>query len=128
MGCQMPALGALKPAMAKAKARPKKIAEGWPDFADRLTLAVAKRKREGELSQNAIAEAAGIESGQFTKILSGERALGLTVNTLLLLADALRVNPMWLMVGEEPSGLSKARPAPTSAPPSAAPPRVRVAK
>lgn len=103
----MPALGAVKSAVGKPKARPKKIVTEWLGFPERLEMAVKQRMRETGVSQNAIADEVGVESGQFSKILSGERATGLTVNTLLLLATALDVNPMWLMTGREPSGLSK---------------------
>jgi DNA-binding Xre family transcriptional regulator len=116
LGCQMPALRAVKLLVAKAKARPKKIVAEWRGFADRLKLAVSARMRERDVSQNSIADAVGIESGQFSKILSGERALGLTVNTLLLIAEALDVRPLWLMTGEEPSGIRRAKT--TSTPPA----------
>lgn len=97
--------------MAKAKNRPKVFADEWRGFAGRLKFAVDTRMREEGLSQNDIASAASIDSGQLTKILSGERALGVQANTVLLLARALRANVLWLLTGEEPSGLAPSRPA-----------------
>ncbi len=99
--------------MAKA-ARPKKLkklADGWAGFAGRLRYAITERQRQAEergdeLTQNDIAATANVDSGQLTKIASGERTKGLTVNTLLWLAKALDVRPIWLMTGEEPSGLA----------------------
>jgi transcriptional regulator with XRE-family HTH domain len=109
--------------VAKAKARNRRIAEGWEGFPDRLDYAIRERKREWALSQNAIASAAGLDSGQLTKILSGERARGVAANTVLLLAEALKVSPLWLMANVEPSGLGKLavpHEAPSSPPSSSA--------
>lgn len=110
--------------MAKAK-RPKVIAPEWRGFSARLGYAVEARQRESELSQNDIAAAAGIDSGQLSKILSGERATGVQANTVILLATALQVRPLWLLTGVEPSGLGNAsagRVEPTGESP--APPRI----
>lgn len=115
--------------MTKAPRKPRKpkvIAPEWRGFASRLKFAVGTRRSESDLSQNDLAAAAGIDSGQMTKILSGERALGVQANTVVLLARSLRVSVSWLMTGEEPSGL---QPAPTGQvePPSVTPTPGRVA-
>lgn len=97
-------------AKTKAKAPPKakKIASGWRGFKGRLAYAIQTRQDETpELTQNDVADSAGIDSGQLAKILSGERALGVTANTVLLLAEALDVSALWLMTGVEPSGLAR---------------------
>lgn len=96
--------------VSKVRARPKKIAEGWTGFAGRLRYALGERQRlTPELTQNDVAKEAGIDSGQLTKILGGKRALGATANTVLLLAEALDVRVVWLMTGQEPSGLPERR-------------------
>lgn len=105
--------------VTKAKRRPrgaKVIAPEWRGFSERLEYAVRIRQKETGLSQNAVADAASIDSGQMTKILSGERALGVQANTVVLFAKALRVNVGWLMTGIEPSGLSPADLEPESTP------------
>jgi transcriptional regulator with XRE-family HTH domain len=84
------------------------MADGWAGFRGRLAYAIDQRKlARPELTQNAIAEAAGMDSGQISKILSGKRTRGVAANTVLLLAEALDVRPLWLMTGEEPSGISR---------------------
>lgn len=105
----------------KEKPGPKKVAAGWRGFRGRLRYAIDERQSENpNLSQNDVAERAGIDSGQIAKILSGERAMGVQANTVLLLAEALDVSPVWLMKGVEPSGLSReqppVRPVPSSRP------------
>ncbi len=119
--CQPPADGAFELGVAKTRGKTKRMAKGWSGFAGRLRYAVDERKLETPgLTQNDIANRAGIDTGQFAKILSGARARGATANTVLLLAEALDVEPVWLMKGVEPSGLSRQAPqqADTVPPPS----------
>ncbi len=105
--------------VTKQRGGPKKVADGWPGFAGRLRYAVGVRQADSPgLTQNDIAARAGIDSGQFAKILSGKRALGATANTVLLLADALDVRPIWLMTGLEPSGLKATQRESEAPPPS----------
>lgn len=52
----------------------------------------ARRLREAaELSQDAVAESMGVEQGYLSRIEAGQK--NLTLDTLELLARALRVNP-----------------------------------
>lgn len=109
-------------AASKGKRQRRSTAE-WAGFPERLRFAVGTRQREQpDLTQNAIAEAADMNGGNLTKILDGTKAQGVTANTVILLAHALRVRPVWLLTGEEPSGLSGgasvARDAPTPLPES----------
>lgn len=100
-----------------ATPRPRQIAPEWAGFAERLNFAVSTRRREDPgLTQNAIAEAAYVDSGNLVKILDGTKAQGVTANTVILLARALRVRPTWLLTGEEPSGLVPLRTAGSIAP------------
>jgi transcriptional regulator with XRE-family HTH domain len=82
------------------------VAPEWRGFPGRLRYAVNERiaERPG-LSQNEIAASAGVDSGNFSKYMSGEKVVGVTANTVIMLARALRVRPAWLLLGEEPSGL-----------------------
>jgi transcriptional regulator with XRE-family HTH domain len=87
--------------------KPKETAPEWKGFSGRLRYAVDTRRAESEgLSQNAIAEKAGVDGGNLSRMLDGTYQ-HVTANTVLLLARALRVNAAWLLTGEEPSGLSK---------------------
>jgi hypothetical protein len=80
------------------------IATEWRGFPGRLRYAISERQSENPaLTQNKIAEAAGVDGGN---LLSGEKAGGVTANTVIMLARALRVHPAWLLLGQEPSGLT----------------------
>lgn len=93
------------------EARPKVIAPGWAGFPGRLHYAVGQRRRENPwLTQNAIAERADYDSGNLARLLKGEKAENTTANSALLLAMALHVRPVWLINGEEPSGLDRPLP------------------
>jgi hypothetical protein len=117
--CQPPADGTFRIGVAKTRGKPKRVAEGWAGFAGRLRYALEERQRERPgLTQNDVANRAGIDTGQFAKILSGKRALGATANTVLLLAEALEVETVWLMTGLEPSGLGRKPRAADSVPPA----------
>ena len=86
------------------------VAPEWRGFPGRLRYAIDQRIAEDStLTQNRIAEKAGVDSGNLSKIVNGEKAAGVTANTVLMLARALRVRPAWLLTGEEPSGLSDAQ-------------------
>jgi transcriptional regulator with XRE-family HTH domain len=87
------------------------VAPGWAGFHGRLQYAVAERKRQNPwLTQNAIAERADYDSGNLARLLKGEKTENMTANSALLLAMALHVNPLWLINGEEPSGLDRPLP------------------
>lgn len=79
----------------------------------RLRYAIDVRQSEDpELSQNKIAESAGVDSGNLSGYLSGERIKGIRATTVIRLARALRVNVSWLLTGAEPSGLAMDTPTP----------------
>jgi len=84
------------------------VAPEWRGFPGRLRYAVNERiaERPG-LSQNEIAASAGVDSGNFSKYMSGDKVVGVTANTVIMLARALGVRPAWLLLGEEPSGLQR---------------------
>ena len=90
--------------------RPRQLAVELRGFAGRLQYALRVRLGEQpELTQNRVAESAGVNPGNFSKLLRDQKTEGVTANTILLLARALRVRPAWLLTGEEPSGLDEAR-------------------
>lgn len=104
--------------------RPRQLALELRGFAGRLKYAVGVRLAERrELTQNKIAEMAGVNPGNFSKLLRDQKTDGVTANTILLLARALDVRPAWLLTGEEPSGLAELRRA-TPVPGSSQRPRV----
>lgn len=91
------------------------VAPEWRGFPSRLRYAIDQRKaEEPSLTQNQVAESAGVDSGNLSKILNGEKAMGVTAHTVIMLARALRVRPSWLLLGEEPSGLATVTPGPSS--------------
>jgi transcriptional regulator with XRE-family HTH domain len=93
--------------MSHSKDRPPRVAQEWAGFPSRLRYAYELRKQqEPGATQNAIAAAAGVDSGNFSRMLNGEKVQGVTANTVVLLAAALRVRAAWLLTGEEPSGLA----------------------
>jgi hypothetical protein len=93
--------------MTARKAEPSRaVAPEWRGFPGRLRYAIDQRQAEDPgLTQNKVAEEAEVDSGNLSKMLSGEKAVGVTANTVIMLARALRVRPSWLLLGEEPSGL-----------------------
>lgn len=93
--------------MTKAKrSKPRVVAPEWRGFSGRLKYAIEVRQQEEPgLTQNRLAEMAGVDGGNLSKIVGGTKAAGATANTVILLARALRVRPNWLLTGEEPSGL-----------------------
>jgi len=96
--------------------KPREVAKEWRGFPGRLRYAIEQRKLENpELTQNQIAAASMIDGGNLAKMLKGEKVVGVTANTVVLLAKALDVRAAWLLTGEEPSGLGQATPVPSSA-------------
>jgi len=96
------------------------VASEWRGFPGRLRYAIDQRQAEEPgLTQNKIAELGEVDSGNLSKMLSGEKAAGVTANTVIMLARALRVRPAWLLLGEEPSGLQRAANVDTPIPSSA---------
>jgi transcriptional regulator with XRE-family HTH domain len=77
-------------------------------FARRLEYAVRTRREQRNISQNKVAVAAGVDGGNLTKYLKGEKLERIAAVTVLRLAKALDVRPEWLLTGEEPSGLEVA--------------------
>lgn len=91
------------------------VAPEWRGFPGRLRYAIEQRMSEDpSLTQNKVGEKAGVDGGNLSRMLSGAKAAGVTANTVILLARALNVRPAWLLLGEEPSWLSAASPAPSS--------------
>lgn len=92
--------------MPDSKGRPR-VAEEWAGFPSRLRYAFELRRvQEPGVTQNAVAAAANVDSGNFSRMLKGEKVQGVTANTVVLLARALNVRAAWLLTGEEPSGLA----------------------
>lgn len=93
----------------------REVAPEWRGFPGRLRYAIDQRiAEEPSLTQNKIGEKAGVDGGNLSKILSGVKAAGVTANTVIMLARALRVRPAWLLLGEEPSWLNEAAHSPSS--------------
>lgn len=94
------------------------VAPEWRGFPGRLRFAIDQRQAENEeLTQNQIAAAAGVDSGNLSKYLAGTKT-DVTASTVILLARALRVRPAWLLTGEEPTGLRQEADVLTPAPSS----------
>jgi hypothetical protein len=94
--------------MASQKA--KQVAEIPPEIRGihgRLRYALDTRIAEDPaLSQNKIATRAGIDGGNLSAYVRGQRLEGIQAVTLIKVARALRVNIAWLLEGIEPSGLT----------------------
>lgn len=88
-----------------------KTAPEWEGFPERLKYAVAQRMRERGCTQNEIAALAKVDSGNFSKLLGDppEKWRGLKANSLIWIARALEIEPLWLLLGVEPSGLARRR-------------------
>lgn len=84
------------------------IEGGWSGFPSRLRFAFETRKREWGWTQNRFARAANYDDGAFSRLLSADGGTweGIQCNTLLAFARVLRVEPLWLLSGQEPTGLS----------------------
>lgn len=87
---------------------PDEIERGWEGFPDRLQLAVTTRARERGITMRKIARSANYDESNLAKILADKPArwLGLQANSLLAFARVLDVRPLWLLTGQEPSGLA----------------------
>lgn len=90
---------------------PEQIEEGWDGFPERLRFAVRTRLKQRKSSVRQLAIAARYDESNLGKMLADQptRWEGLTVNSLLSFARVLQVSPLWLMIGQEPSGLAEHR-------------------
>lgn len=69
------------------------------DLPRRIRDAMAAQGWAGRGGQAQLAAAAGLSAGQLSAILSGERTPGVQAALIVVLADALQVNPGWLLTG-----------------------------
>jgi transcriptional regulator with XRE-family HTH domain len=85
----------------------RKISPEMRGFPGRLTYAIKTRRDQVPgLSLNKVAAAANVDPGNLSKLASGKKAHP-SADTAWLLSHALDVRLVWLITGEEPSGLDR---------------------